>query len=248
MSPPSTAASTPRSFSAAHGRLTSAQKPGPGVPAYTRWVNRRAGRVLAAACYTLGMRPDGVTLLSGAVSLVGIALLALAPVTPAIVTLVVLLLLLAYALDSADGQVARLTGTSSPAGEWLDHVVDAARLPAFHLAVAAALYRTGSGEAWPVILGVGFALLASTWFFAQILAGQLAGRPDHSHAQAEGQGRPLAPAWVSFAKLPSDIGTLYLLVGLLPWRELFLAGYLALFAYSAALASVALRRRYLELR
>ena len=47
---------------------------------------------------------------------------------------VALLFALGYGLDSADGQVARVTGASSPAGEWLDHVVDSIRVPSVHMA------------------------------------------------------------------------------------------------------------------
>ena len=40
-----------------------------------------------------------------------------------------------YALDSADGQVARLTGGGSLLGEWLDHMIDSTKIAALHLAV-----------------------------------------------------------------------------------------------------------------
>lgn len=225
-------------------QLNAAQKPGPGVPAYTRWVNRSAGRVLAAAAYRIGMSPNQVTMVSGLVSLGGILLLALAPVSVGWMALAVLLLLLAYALDSADGQVARLTRVSSKAGEWLDHVVDAARLPALHLGIAAALYRTvDADQQVAVIVALLFGLLSSTWFFAQNLAAKMGSRGDLD----AGPGDTQAPAWVSFAKLPSDIGATYLLLLLLPWPTLFLPVYFGLFAFSLAQASLALRRRFREL-
>ena len=37
-------------FAAYRSALAAAQKPGAGVPAYMRWVNRGAARVVAAAC------------------------------------------------------------------------------------------------------------------------------------------------------------------------------------------------------
>ena len=52
-----------------------------------------------------------------------------------------LLLILGYALDSADGQLARLLGGGTPEGEWLDHVIDSAKLATIHLAVLVSLYR-----------------------------------------------------------------------------------------------------------
>lgn len=237
-----TTESNQASYRQAIQRLSAAQKPGPGVPAYTRWVNRRAGRVLAAAAFARGISPNAVTLLSGLVSLVGIVILAAGPNTWPVAAAVAVLLLLGYALDSADGQVARLTGQSSKAGEWLDHVVDAARLPAFHMAIAASLWRAlDPGQQWLATLGLFFALLVSVWFFAQILAGQLGDGGDVAPARS-------TPNWVSFAKLPSDIGTLYLMVLLLPLPQVFTAGYSLLFAYSVVMAGVSFARRYRQLQ
>lgn len=215
------------------------------MPAYTRWVNRRAGRILAAAAYTVGLSPNQVTLISGAVSVVGIAILALAPVVFPVMVVVVLLLLLGHALDSADGQVARLAGESSIVGEWLDHVVDAGRLPVFHMAIALALWRSlDTDYRWLAVIGLVFALLVSTWFFAQILAAQLVGGAAASAAKPA-----KVPAdWVSFAKLPSDIGTLYLLVLMLPVAVVFLPAYGLLFGYSVVMAAASLQRRYRQLK
>ncbi len=51
-----------------------------------------------------------------------------------------LMLLIGYAFDSADGQLSRLTGRSSPAGEWLDHMVDATKVVSMPLALGLGLY------------------------------------------------------------------------------------------------------------
>ncbi|TQN35774.1 CDP-alcohol phosphatidyltransferase family protein [Kocuria rosea] len=126
------------SYEEALAGLRAAQKPGQGVPAYTRWVNRPLARYAAARAAAAGLTPNGVTALSAVLSAAGLVVLVAAPPTPATGVVVALLLAAGYVLDSADGQVARLTGTGSPAGEWLDHVVDSIRTPALHLAVAAA--------------------------------------------------------------------------------------------------------------
>ena len=52
-----------------------------------------------------------------------------------------LLLATGYALDSADGQLARLKGGGRPAGEWLDHTVDMAKTVMLHGAVLIAWLR-----------------------------------------------------------------------------------------------------------
>ena len=67
-----------------------------------------------------------VTVVSACFTFAGIVLLAVVPPT-AINGLVVALMVLGDALDSADGQLARLRGGGSTVGEWLDHVIDCAR-------------------------------------------------------------------------------------------------------------------------
>jgi hypothetical protein len=63
-------------FGAAYQRLRNAQKRTPGAPAYSLYVNRPLGRVLAAGAYQLGLTPNQVTYLSALFSLAGIVLLA----------------------------------------------------------------------------------------------------------------------------------------------------------------------------
>lgn len=220
--------------------LAAAQKPGAGVPAYLRWVNRGFGRRAAALAYTMGMTPNGVTLASAIFSFTGIALIALGRPIFAVAILSVLLLLLGYALDSADGQLARLLRTGSASGEWLDHVVDAVRLPAFHYGVAIGLFRRDDGELWMVAVALAFALLASTWFIGQLLAEKL------GQGGSPGPGSN-APRWVSFAKLPYDVATSFLSILLLPWIWLFIGFYGFLFLITFLVATVSLNRKYIWL-
>ena len=231
-----------RSYRDGLERLLAAQKSAAGVPAYLRWVNRPLGRRLAALAYVVGLTPNQVTLLSSAVSAVGIGVIALVTPTWPAAVLATLAMLLGYALDSADGQLARLTGSSGPSGEYLDHVADAVRQPATHLAIAASLhYRDDLAPGWPVAVAIVFATLASVWFFAQILAASLLPK----------QAVPLgstAPAWVSFVKIPYDVGFLYLLILLTPWAWTFVSLYVALFAFTAAVAGLSLWRKYQALR
>ncbi|MBD9231961.1 MAG: CDP-alcohol phosphatidyltransferase family protein, partial [Rothia mucilaginosa] len=136
---PHTPNSTPSSgfaatFSSTLRSLEAAQKPGIGVPAYTRWVNRRVARYFAAAAVALGITPNGVTAISAACSAAGLIVLITCPPTVGVGICAAMLFALGYGLDSADGQVARVTGASSPAGEWLDHVVDSIRVPSVHMA------------------------------------------------------------------------------------------------------------------
>ncbi|WP_159600615.1 CDP-alcohol phosphatidyltransferase family protein [Agromyces humi] len=230
-----TSTSERRNYRDAVARLAAAQKPGAGVPAYLRWVNRGLGRRAAAVAYVLRLSPNQVTLLSGILSVAGMLVLALAPPSPAAAVGASLLLLGGYALDSADGQLARLTGSGSLAGEWLDHVVDAARLPLFHVAVLVFLVRAGEPLVF-VSTAAAFALLSSVWFFAQTLAEKLT--PGGEVPRAD------APVWLSFAKLPYDVGVTYLIVATSAWMPVFLTAYVALFLFTAGVAALSLVRKY----
>lgn len=223
-----------RTYSAAVGRLAAAQKSGAGVPAYLRWVNRSLGRRAAAAAYVLKLTPNMVTALSALLSLGALVVIAFVPASLGWALTAPALLLAGYALDSADGQLARLTGAGSVAGEWLDHVVDAARLPLFHLAVAVHVFRE-EGPLWLVGVALLFMLLASVWFFAQTLAEKLS---------VESPTAENSPPWVSLVKLPWDVGLLYLIVAFIAHPPVFSVVYSMLFSITALVALFSLRRKY----
>ena len=99
-------------------RLAAAQKSGRGAPAYSRFVNRKLGRLFAAAGFHLGLTPNGITVISAAFSFSGLVLLAAMRPSWWLGFAVTALLVLGYALDAADGQLARLRGGGSVTGEW----------------------------------------------------------------------------------------------------------------------------------
>lgn len=122
-------------YQTALGTLAAKQKSPRGISFYSRWVNRPAGRRLAAMAYVLGMSPNQVSLASGAVTAGGIVVVATVAPTWIAGLAAWFMLTLGFMLDAADGQLARLQGRSSPAGEWLDHVLDAGKMVAVHAAV-----------------------------------------------------------------------------------------------------------------
>lgn len=212
-------------YGAAVARLAEAQKTARGVSLYSRYVNRPVGRRLAAAAYRLGLGPNQVTLLSAAVS--GAALVAVALVEPswALGLAVWCGLFLGFALDSADGQLARLLGRSSPAGEWLDHVVDLAKITALHAVVLVAFHRFFElpGDGW-LLLPLGFQLAHLLIFFGGLLTEQL-----RRHApRAAGAPAPAPSTRRALALLPVDYGTLCLLFVLLGDERAFRLGYAVL--------------------
>ncbi len=201
--------------------LAAAQKPGHGVPWYMREVNRRLGRGVAAVLSTTRATPDHVTLASALLAAAGLVVLVLAPVGIVTAVVVVLLLQAAFALDAADGQLARLTGRGTAAGEWTDHVVDAARTVCFHLAIAIALVHHGQVATGWALVPLGFCTVASVRFFAQILAEQLR-RDDPVGSTAAAAATGGRSAWV---QLPADTGVVNAALLLWPWAPAFLLGY-----------------------
>jgi phosphatidylglycerophosphate synthase len=195
-----------RSYRDALARTKAAQKSSKGAPAYSRYVNRAAGRRLAALAYKLGLSPSQVTAISGTFSMFAIACLAVLRPSFAVGLLVTASLLFGYALDSADGQLARLTGTSSLAGEWLDHMIDATKIASMHLAVLISVFRFDhlSSNAY-LLVPLGFSIVTSVLFFGMVLndlfrrvTAARSGRPTDA---------PPAPSRLrSIAVAPTDFG------------------------------------------
>jgi phosphatidylglycerophosphate synthase len=223
----------PQGFGEALARLASAQKSNKGAPAYSRFVNRKLGRVLAAVSYVLGLTPNQVTAISAAFTFTGIALIALVDPAPWLGVVVCLALVVGYAFDAADGQLARLRGGGSRSGEYLDHMVDSAKISALHLAVLISWYRFGDlGRDALLLIPVGFTVVAAVMFFGMILKDLLA----RAHRAATGAPAPAAGAPSTLRSLlvaPTDYGLLcvaFLLIGLpsvfLPLYGLIFAGNL----------------------
>lgn len=231
--------SRPR-YRASLQQLLSAQKSAQGAPAYSRFVNRPLGRRLAAAAHVLGLTPNQVTATSAAVTGSAVLVVALAPSAWWKGLLVTLLLVLGYALDAADGQLARLRGGGSLVGEWLDHVVDAAKVATLHLAVAVGAFRTFDPVpgAW-LLLPLLFSAVGSTWFFTVILNDHLrraSGVRDGQATVTAGEARQHSPLR-ALASAPADYGVHCLVFVLLGWPLAFQWAYGALALAFTALAA-----------
>lgn len=222
-------------------RLSTAQKSSKGAPAYSRFVNRRAGRLLAACSYHLGLSPNVVTLISAAWSCIGIALIATLRPTALIGILVMLCLAVGYAFDSADGQLARLRGGGSPAGEWLDHVVDSGKICALHLAVLVSFYRFGH-RGFELVVPLMWTWIATVAFFVFILTDQLR----RSRGITPAEDAP-APLWRSLLVAPTDYGILLVAFVLLGWHTGFVWVYGLLLVANIAYLGMGLIKWFREL-
>lgn len=227
--------------------LAARQKSSKGAPAYSRWVNRGMGRRLAAAANVVGLTPNAVTGLSALATFGAIGLLAAVEPTPGVSVAVGLLLVLGYALDAADGQLSRLQGTGSRAGEWLDHVVDATKTASLHLAVLVGAYRFGDvPDAW-LLLPLLWSVVSCVYFFAMTLTDQLR----RAAAQREGMfmaADGTSSTWYSLAVLPTDYGVLCLALGLVAWPVVFWPVYALLGAATGGFLLLALPKWYREMR
>lgn len=230
-------------------RLSSAQKSNRGAPAYARWVNRPLGRHIAAVAYRLDRTPNQVTALSATLSLVGVGLIAV--VSPDVWAGFVIAgtLLAAYAFDAADGQLARLRGGGSAAGEWLDHVVDCAKIATLHLAVVICWYRHFELQHEALLLvPLVFAAQASTFFFSIVLSEQLRRAASGTTPSALPRSDEPAPVLRSLLVAPADYAVLCLAFVSLGAHSVFVAVYTALMVLNVLYLVGALPRWYREVR
>ncbi|RLV70269.1 CDP-alcohol phosphatidyltransferase [Streptomyces sp. CBMAI 2042] len=226
--------------------LRGAQKSAKGVSLYSRYVNRPAGRLLAAGAYRAGLTPNQVTLISALFTYAALAAVALVEPSWTLALLVYAALAIGFAFDSADGQLARLTGRGGPDGEWLDHVVDCGKLVLVHTAVLISFYRFGElpSDAW-LLLPLGFQLAAVVTFCAGLLREKLgkaaAGAPTGTTAAPVSRVRAVA-------LLPADYGVFCLVFLLLGAPGAFRAGYAVLAVVHTLFLAAFLTKWFRELR
>lgn len=97
------------------------------------------------------VRPNALTLASGLLVLAASGLVAAGGPDPAARIAAALALALALVIDTADGHLARLQGTASAFGRWLDSNLDELGDMALHAAVAWALFARDRHPAWLLV-------------------------------------------------------------------------------------------------
>ncbi len=233
-------------FRASLTALQRAQKTSKGAPAYSRLVNRPLGRLLAAGANVIGLTPNQVTSISALFTFGGIAVIALAEASVLVSALAASLLVIGYAFDAADGQLARLRGGGSVAGEWLDHVVDAIKIACLHSSVLINWYRFEDASGRRLLVPIAFQAVATIMFFVIILNDQIR-RAHRGTTQMLLEGDGSSSTWYSLAVVPTDYGVLCVVLGLMWWQG-FIELYSVLLAANAGFMVLALVKWFREMR
>jgi phosphatidylglycerophosphate synthase len=173
---------------------------------FSEAVSQRVGAVLAAASGNRGVHPTVLTagsLAFGVATAVVVILTARAGAWwPGVVAIVGWQF--AYALDCADGQLARVSGQTSEHGARVDVLADFAVQTGLCAAVTAVAY---AHSRQPVAVSVAFGMLWVLNLFTAVLAKS---DPDRTHSLVRSTSLP-----VRAVKLIRDPGLLLLVVGLL---------------------------------
>jgi phosphatidylglycerophosphate synthase len=177
---------------------------------FTDEINQRIGSYLCVAAERLGLPPTALTLANLVLGLAASALvIVFAPAmadgdapAPAIGLAALVLWQLAYSLDCADGQLARVTGAASPAGARLDILCDVA----LQIALVAAVSSVANAytEALPAWL---VAVFAGTWMVNLVTSAL-------QQSQAAASLVTSRSAVVRVIKLVRDYGAVVTLIGL----------------------------------
>ncbi|GAB2951494.1 hypothetical protein GCM10027280_44870 [Micromonospora polyrhachis] len=178
---------------------------------FSETISQRLGAGFALAAHRLGLPPTGLTIanlvlgLAASVTVVALADRVAAGDVPAWVVGLVALVgwQVAYALDCADGQLARVTGRGSPAGARVDVLCDVAAQIALVTALGTvAVAQTPSTPVWLV------AAFAGTWMVNLVTSVMQAG--PNAASMVTSTSLP-----VRLVKLLRDYGAVITLAGLL---------------------------------
>jgi phosphatidylglycerophosphate synthase len=192
----------------------------------------------------VGATPNAVTGVSALFTFSALALVALVPPTPWLGVVITALLVIGYALDAADGQLARLRGGGTPAGEWLDHMVDVTKTCVLHIVVLVSFFRFGElPSPGFLLIPLGYLTVSVVLFFGMMLVEQLRLRA------GLGGNRPAVNSRLqTLVALPIDYGVLCLVFLTFGWRPAFLVAYGLLFVGHSVVLCGALVKWWTELR
>jgi phosphatidylglycerophosphate synthase len=169
------------------------------------WIRRRTyqplgrywalepARYLARWLRPTFVRPNALTLASAALMLFASALIACRGSQPLVGFGAAIAMALALVLDTADGHLARLQGTATDFGRWLDAVLDECGDMVLHAAVAWSAFARDGWEGW-LVAGMLYGMGKYVFFFAS---------QEVSDGHEPGRGNPVSRRdWVAALRSP----------------------------------------------
>jgi phosphatidylglycerophosphate synthase len=135
------------------------------------WAFPLARRLADRLCPT-SIRPNAVTVASGLLMIGAATLVAAGAGDWLGRSVIALALATALVLDTADGRLARLQGTYSAFGQWLDQVVDELVDLALHAAIAWAAFRSHGSPLW-LVVGIIYASSKYLFLVESLLGNEL---------------------------------------------------------------------------
>jgi phosphatidylglycerophosphate synthase len=191
---------------------------------------------LAERLYPTSVRPNALTLASAALMTGAAGLVAAGAGGWAPRATAALCLALALILDTADGRLARLQGTSSALGRWLDQVLDEFADLALHAAIAWAAYCRDGRSVW-LVLGILYASGKYLFLVQSLLGNELGDGPSGTPTASGSAGRVGVPRraildqiaeivrMIGHADLRWHLWIVLAIVGRLDLALVFYAGY-----------------------
>jgi hypothetical protein len=158
---------------------------------------RRCGIVAARAAAATGLSPNGVSVIAGLVGGIGGAMLA----SDRLALAGVACLFLHGILDSADGQLARMTGRTSELGRLLDGLAGyVTHISAYLGIVFSVIGRGGSWSilGWAVLAGVATAVHAQMYDYHRTTYAAIVIKGVPSQAPQASQPRRLRPVFAAY--------------------------------------------------
>lgn len=196
------------------------------------WALAPARAIARALCPT-AVRPNAVTLASGGLVLGSAGVVAFAGGGPIARGVAAAGLALGLVLDTADGHLARLQGTASDFGRWLDAMLDELGDMALHAAIAWACYARSGAAAW-LVAGMAYAMSKSLFHFGNATA-------EASLAGEASRDGPSDPVWPDrLRRIVRGMGHadvrwhLWIVLAALGRLDVALVGYAAYFAARTA--------------
>ena len=141
-------------------------------------------KALAEALAPTIIRPNAVTIAAAASVLFASYLIAFAGHSPLVRASTAILLAIGLVLDTADGRLARLQGTASEFGRFLDAMLDEFCDLTLHLAIAWSLFARNHAPIW-LVVGACYAIGKYLFMFASRLVDERTERSKEHESQVE---------------------------------------------------------------